>query len=800
MLEITEIGEANPLGWYTYKVVVKQQEQEYYNVFLPGFVNGLPIQNQVWDGVSRQTSGASTNPSVESIETQRGKIAFATLLSENVNKIPRSLNEVGPTDREFNSEEILFTRVNNPNATEQTNTGVRNLQYYPGQIQQTVLNIGTARETELAAIPFEAFQMDANFASFNYTTGSHVPCIELSGGAAKGYRGEYGSTTEEAGGCLTDTSGNILGNIKRVPTGSIPYGDVADKQSFYGSDQNPFIMKIGQVNNFENPIGAIVCGEPLLASPAAIPHDTNYADGIRTMQPILSIVETKPVFSLLDIYWESTLSGDLETLNSSIASNYNGVIAASVSNQSFEEDLASGSGVGSPFNFINGSGATATITAVSISSMYTLADPSSPIANISDYFTVNLPGVNQAQIELAKEYWFRERSLNPGDDVYVLSLEVESTSGAETFTDTLTDALTLTLDNITPSIYDDAGYTSDVSGSSVTIPSLPDYPDTPPVTPSDIITLYGLNGSDDSSNNKKQLIWSIESVLGGSVSDFELITGPVEGSVILRNTVEVVAETPYGIKIKVEDADQGTGSLFTEVDILVTFGTQPAPKPIATGPDAVFTPSTFPNRYLSTSPYPAFSGSRCGEFAFTNQFGSFTPYLCDGYNASTPSGCGSLNYYCWNLADEFDPLASPPGCPPGEKQRGDLFQGTVQFTVYFQKVTSAIGVVGSLIGEFNIQYRANSSSAWTNIDSVAVTKAPDPALDTLWLATQSVVSVPANPGDLVGDQYGYRYKFDQIGEYRILCKTSGTNGPDWGWYITYSDGTYVGTSGAPCIP
>ena len=105
-----------------------------------------------------------------------------------------------------------------------------------------------------------------------------------------------------------------------------------------------------------------------------------------------------------------------------------------------------------------------------------------------------------------------------------------------------------------------------------------------------------------------------------------------------------------------------------------------------------------------------------------------------------------------------------------------------------------------LIGEFNIQYRANSSSAWTNIDSVAVTKAPDPALDTLWLATQSVVSVPANPGDLVGDQYGYRYKFDQIGEYRILCKTSGTNGPDWGWYITYSDGTYVGSAAAPCIP
>ena len=27
----------------SYKVVVKQQEQEYYNVYLPGFVNGYPV-------------------------------------------------------------------------------------------------------------------------------------------------------------------------------------------------------------------------------------------------------------------------------------------------------------------------------------------------------------------------------------------------------------------------------------------------------------------------------------------------------------------------------------------------------------------------------------------------------------------------------------------------------------------------------------------------------------------------------------------------------------------------------------
>ena len=26
----------NPLGWYSYKIVVKQQEQEYYNCYIPG--------------------------------------------------------------------------------------------------------------------------------------------------------------------------------------------------------------------------------------------------------------------------------------------------------------------------------------------------------------------------------------------------------------------------------------------------------------------------------------------------------------------------------------------------------------------------------------------------------------------------------------------------------------------------------------------------------------------------------------------------------------------------------------------
>ena len=35
------------LGWYSYKIVVKQTEQEYYNVYLPGIMAAYPEDTYV---------------------------------------------------------------------------------------------------------------------------------------------------------------------------------------------------------------------------------------------------------------------------------------------------------------------------------------------------------------------------------------------------------------------------------------------------------------------------------------------------------------------------------------------------------------------------------------------------------------------------------------------------------------------------------------------------------------------------------------------------------------------------------
>jgi len=86
-------GEENKLGWYTYKIVVKQQAQEYYNAYLPSFLQGEP--NSAGTGVnSNATQG------------------YTTLLSDNINKIPSDLTEVQPEQTQFRtSDVILFPRV-----------------------------------------------------------------------------------------------------------------------------------------------------------------------------------------------------------------------------------------------------------------------------------------------------------------------------------------------------------------------------------------------------------------------------------------------------------------------------------------------------------------------------------------------------------------------------------------------------------------------------------------------------------------------------------------------------------------
>ena len=113
-------GGYNPLGWYSYKIVVKQFEQEYYNVYLPGILNGYP------------TAVTGTDPDPQ------GSTAFITLINDNINKVPRDLTEVGPEQKQYRSSIQLYGRVTPDAAGPPT----FNKQFYPGTASNTVNTIG----------------------------------------------------------------------------------------------------------------------------------------------------------------------------------------------------------------------------------------------------------------------------------------------------------------------------------------------------------------------------------------------------------------------------------------------------------------------------------------------------------------------------------------------------------------------------------------------------------------------------------------------------------------------------------
>jgi len=129
----------NPLGFETWKVVVKQQEQDYYNVYLPGILAAYPKEEN----------------------RELGLTSHVVLFNDNINKVPRDLAEVGPDQKQFRSSVQLFGRVENTNvaSTGTTNLGEVNQQYYPSRFSDTVSTISNM---------FDLFNIDPGTVSNDY--------------------------------------------------------------------------------------------------------------------------------------------------------------------------------------------------------------------------------------------------------------------------------------------------------------------------------------------------------------------------------------------------------------------------------------------------------------------------------------------------------------------------------------------------------------------------------------------------------------------------------------------------------
>jgi len=721
------VGEANPLGWYSYKIVVKQQEQEYYNVFLPGFVNGYPVKNR--------TRNLSTSQ-WDFNETQRGKLSFSTVLGENINKIPRNLNEVGPTDREFNSDEILYIRVNNPDVTKTSavlEPYVTNLQYYPGGNAQNVLNISTVRESELAAIPFVA--------NSSPTVGPF------------GFKGEYGAvrTTNLTPGASVYTSSEYLG--------SIPWGDVADKQSFFGAEQNPFIMQFSTAANYANSIGAIVSGE----------GDTNYTvptyPTTVAMQPILSIAETEPVMSVLELFYETSSNGLIEVLNSSVIATYNGAVSITNTTGTFLESVANSAELGNVFKFVNGSGIeiTSNIASVTINKA---VRQNAPTIDISSLFSIGAPSGGSAgeyTIKANSYFWYGENSAaNPSSDVYIFDLKIVSGATSE-YEDTLTNVLTLTLDNVIPAIYTDSNYTTILPTPQWTLSTNPQVGDTT------VAQLYGANGTNlsNTANRTNELAWEVTAVTPiGQINDFSF-SNTTPGLLTCQNLVD---KTQYDISISLTDV-AGNGLTKTG-NIRFTAGAAYAPTAICAG--RASSGYMGPNAANNSACY--FIGND-GAYT-TTQAGSGSPFGLTPnylYNAQAVNNSSTCTWQTGN------------GCCTAW-----VFEGSIMLAPTLAVDTTYAGDASIY---FRIQYRTNTTGnnqgAWTEIASS--TNLPSGSWDTYgsggtYPNIQLTGSTNAGAASIIAQKH---YYFDQPGEYRVLTGTlTGSGANNARFYVDFSDGDY----------
>ncbi len=476
----------NPLGWYSYKIVVQQKEQEYYNVYAPGALKGdLEGQNQF---------------------TLNQNISRIVLINDNINKIPRDLSEVGPQDKTFRSSVELIGRVeNNSNqwisspASSKSNIG--NQQYYP--------DIKTFTTNTIQPL-FDAFDWPSSFNT-------------------------------------------------AILNDQIPI------YAYYNAEANPFIAEIttSQVQSDQFGITNLsTAGTP--PPPLAPPYIISNS---------LCVLETKPVTSLLDIYYETSTSGLVNDLNTAILNDLG--ISNSLFNfnfNSFDEGIAPNDNINTGnFQLVDNFGQALTpVTDYTSFSLVSVSDQQDPSQDVLSYFalvgnnTVNSYSVKVTSAFVNNIYYGN----NAGERKFDLTFEAVLPG----LTQPISFQEEIILGNLAPEIY----------RNTTTPPSPSDIvPSTETITPStsdiSIKTIYGRNGAfsgngtySSNPNTRKDLTWTIESVTtsqGGTVTNppFALeVNDPASSSnfvqqCIIKNTStppESLRSDTYNINIKLSDAGQ----------------------------------------------------------------------------------------------------------------------------------------------------------------------------------------------------------------------------------------------------
>ena len=323
----------NPLGWYSYKIVVKQTEQEYYNVYLSGIIDGY-------------LNGA----------VDVGKISHAALIGDNINKIPRELQEVGPDQTLYAADAVLYPMVENQGS----GASIFNQQVYPGNEKYNAVTIADFEQLDKLG-----------------QTGSHT--------------------------------------------------------HVYNEDENPLIVRI--------------------QTPA--PLGETHAN---TVEPFLSIVETTPFESNVDIYYETSSTGLISDLNLAVinalgtpAQSFGALGYTQRENQAFDGGGSTTGAADSPFVtdlFFPRTSAGANITTATITS-FTVTDGTG--ANRSSAFGLNTTGNTASgyRIKILENFYYGPNATVDQNFTFTFKVRNDFDNTAAAVNGATTTSSTIVVDGIT---------------------------------------------------------------------------------------------------------------------------------------------------------------------------------------------------------------------------------------------------------------------------------------------------------------------------------------------------------------
>ncbi len=399
--------EYNPLGWYSYKIVVKQTEQEYYNVYLPGILEGDPN--------APTTAG---NPT--------GTIATIPLIGDNVNKVPKELTNVNPTQKQFSSNTVLFPRVT-ANFVDQTNPTF-NEAFFP-----------TSKGVNVAAL------------------------------------GDYRDL-------LRDTNGDPID----------PLSDI------YESTTNPLIARLATANS-----GVAYSSDILGSFPTKNPQPYPY---------YLSVLETNPVVSRIEIYYETSTSGLVSDLNTATLEGALTPVELKDWNFTLNENDAIGNQVSDPFYVTQVDPLQGLIPATNSTLNSFIVIDNNGVDRTVDFQVVKVPGGGALSYDTyyitttTTFVYTSESSTGDGNFEFSFNFSITGQSTSETF---LRNGL---LQNSNPTILATDGTAN--------------LPTSIQINPGDIdiYQFTGKNGtvSQDPGDRNIDLFWSITS--GNETENFEITT------------------------------------------------------------------------------------------------------------------------------------------------------------------------------------------------------------------------------------------------------------------------------------